>query len=99
MVLGFGGPTKGMTRIWGHFVILDVCECVILRPQIMLNTYIYLTPYTKGLFIFENKKKVSCHATKLVVTIQIHFVHREEEGGLIAHMSCFGDKWALCVRA
>ena len=25
-----------MTRIWGHFVILGVCECVILRPQIML---------------------------------------------------------------
>ena len=37
MVLGFGDPTKGMTRIWGHFVILDVCECVILRPHIMLN--------------------------------------------------------------
>ena len=37
MVLGFGDPTKGMTRIWGHFVILDVCECVILRPQIMLS--------------------------------------------------------------
>ena len=35
---GFGGPTKGMTRIWCHFVILDVCECVILRPQIMLST-------------------------------------------------------------
>ena len=26
-----------MTRIWGHFVILGVCECVILRPQIMLS--------------------------------------------------------------
>ena len=26
-----------MTRIWGHFVILDVCECVILRLQIMLS--------------------------------------------------------------
>ena len=26
-----------MTRIWAHFVILDVCECVILRPQIMLK--------------------------------------------------------------
>ena len=37
MVLGFGDSTKGMTRIWGHFVILDVCECVILSPQIMLN--------------------------------------------------------------
>ena len=37
MVLGFGDPTKGMTRIWDHFVILDVCECVILRPQIMLT--------------------------------------------------------------
>ena len=40
MVLGFGDPTKGMTRIWGHFVILDVCECVILSPQIMLIIYI-----------------------------------------------------------
>ena len=39
MVLGFGDPTKGMTRIWGHFVILDVCECVILRPQIMLRLW------------------------------------------------------------
>ena len=36
LVLGFGDPTKGMTRVWDHFVILDVCECVILRPQIML---------------------------------------------------------------
>ena len=35
-----GDPTKGMTRIWDHFVILDVCECVMLRPQIMLKTYI-----------------------------------------------------------
>ena len=40
MVLGFGDPTKDMTRIWGHFVILDVCECVILSPQIMLIIYI-----------------------------------------------------------
>ena len=24
-VLGFGGPTKGMTIIWGHFGILDEC--------------------------------------------------------------------------
>ena len=39
MVLGFGDPTKGMTRIWGHFVILGVCECVILRPQIMLKPF------------------------------------------------------------
>ena len=37
MVLGFGDPTKGMTRIWGHFVILVGCECVIIRPQIMLK--------------------------------------------------------------
>ena len=44
------------------------------------------TPYTEGLFIFENKKKVSCHATKLVVTIQIHFVHREEERGDLLHI-------------
>ena len=36
LVLGFGDPTKGMTRIWGHFVILVGCERVILRPQIML---------------------------------------------------------------
>ena len=40
LVLGFGDPTKGMTRIWGHFVILGVCECVILGPQIMLSSYI-----------------------------------------------------------
>ena len=26
LVLGFGDPTKGMTRIWGHFVILDECD-------------------------------------------------------------------------
>ena len=37
LVLGFGDPTKGMTRIWGHFVILVGCERVILRPQIMLS--------------------------------------------------------------
>ena len=37
MVLGFGDPTEGMKKIWSHFVILDVCECVILRPQIMLK--------------------------------------------------------------
>ena len=69
------------------------------KNHMLRHPYIVPTPYTEGLFIFENKKKVSCHATKLVVTIQIHFVHRDEEGGLIAHMSCFGDKWALCVRA
>ena len=38
LVLGFGDPTKGMTKIWDHFVILDVCKCVILRPQIMLKS-------------------------------------------------------------
>ena len=32
-----GDPTKGVTRIWGHFVILVGCERVILRPQIMLT--------------------------------------------------------------
>ena len=37
-MLGFGDPTKGMTRILGHFVILDECECAILRLQIMLIT-------------------------------------------------------------
>ena len=48
MVLGFGDPTKGMTRIWGHFVILVGCERVILRPQIMLKcTYIVLSKTTK----------------------------------------------------
>ena len=38
MFLGFGDPTKGTTRIWGHFVILVGCERVILRLQIMLNS-------------------------------------------------------------
>ena len=38
MILGFGDPTKGMTRIWGHFVILVGCERVILRPRITLST-------------------------------------------------------------
>ena len=37
LVLGFGDPTKGMTRIWGHFVILVGCERVTFKPQIMLN--------------------------------------------------------------
>ena len=37
MVLGFGDPTKGMTRIWGHFVILVGCGLVIFKPQIMLK--------------------------------------------------------------
>ena len=37
MVLGFGDLTKGMTRILGHFVILDECECAMLRLQIMLK--------------------------------------------------------------
>ena len=40
--MGFGDPTKGMTRIWGHFVILVGCERVILRPQIMLKPKILL---------------------------------------------------------
>ena len=45
MVLGFGDPTKGLTRILGHFVILDECECAILRLQIMLSTDLnYSTP-------------------------------------------------------
>ena len=26
LVLGFGDPTKGMTRIWGHFEILVWCK-------------------------------------------------------------------------
>ena len=39
LVLGFGDPTKGMTRIRGHFVILVGCERVILRPQIMLMSF------------------------------------------------------------
>ena len=42
MVLGFGDPTKGMTRILGHFVILDECECAILRLQIMLSIKILI---------------------------------------------------------
>ena len=42
MVLGFGDPTKGMTRILGHFVILDECECAILRLQIMLRRNKYM---------------------------------------------------------
>ena len=37
-----------MTRIWGHFVILGVCECVILRPQIMLT--FYNTKYLNSIF-------------------------------------------------
>ena len=37
LILGFGDPTKGMTRIWGHFVILVECECVTFKPQIMLK--------------------------------------------------------------
>ena len=37
MVLGFGDSTKGMTRIWDHFVILVVCGLVIFKPQIMLR--------------------------------------------------------------
>ena len=37
LVLGFGDPTKGMTRIWGHFVILVGCELVTFKPQIMLK--------------------------------------------------------------
>ena len=32
---------------WGHFVILDVCECVILRPQIMLRVFLLLQPILK----------------------------------------------------
>ena len=37
MFLGFEGPTKGMTTIWSHFVILVVCKLVIFKPQIMLK--------------------------------------------------------------
>ena len=39
LVLVFGGPTKGMTTIWGYFVILvvDEHEIVIFKPQIMLK--------------------------------------------------------------
>ena len=37
LVLGFGDPTKGMTRIWVHFVILFGCELVTFKPQIMLK--------------------------------------------------------------
>ena len=36
MVLGFGGPTKGIIIIWVHFVILVGCELVTLKLQIML---------------------------------------------------------------
>ena len=37
LFLGFEGPTKGMTTIWSHFVILVVCKLVIFKPQIMLS--------------------------------------------------------------
>ena len=36
LVLGFGGPTKGIMMIWVHFVILVGCELVTFKPQIML---------------------------------------------------------------
>ena len=38
LVLGFGDPTKGMKRIWDHFVILVGCGHVIFKPQFMLMT-------------------------------------------------------------
>ena len=38
LVLGFGGLTKGMISIWGHFAIL--VECGLVKQQIMLyNKY------------------------------------------------------------
>ena len=40
MVLGFGGPTKGIMIIWVHFVILVGCELVTFKPQIMLKEVI-----------------------------------------------------------
>ena len=58
LVLGFGGPTKGKTRIWGHFVILDGCECVILRTQIMLRFQLenVVKNSLQNYFTFENSK-------------------------------------------
>ena len=48
MVLGFGDPTKGMTRIWGHFVILVGCKLVTFKPQIMLKMTFYTIRYFKS---------------------------------------------------
>ena len=36
---------KGIMIIWVHFVILVGCECVILRPQIMLIRYVDIPTY------------------------------------------------------
>ena len=50
---GFGDPTKGMTRIWGHFVILVGCELVTFRPQIMLNKQNLLRPTKKSIWVTQ----------------------------------------------
>ena len=60
MLLVFGDPTKGMTRMWGHFVILVVCGLVIFKPQIMLRRSSYFSTFlwfcvnvnAKFLFLF-----------------------------------------------
>ena len=39
----FGGLTKGIMIIWGHFVILVVCKLIIFIPQALLSVEVNFT--------------------------------------------------------
>ena len=75
MVLGFGDPTKGMTRIWGHFVILVGCERVILRPQIMLiySVVVYKMPVIHLLSIKVVAHINCCFFQRMQITNIMYF--------------------------
>ena len=67
MVLGFGGPTKGIMIIWVHFVNLVGCELVAFKPQIMLKSsgllcVLHIVYFTMrlhhNLFIFQTHERI-----------------------------------------
>ena len=69
MVLGFGGPTKGIMIIWVHFVILVGCELVTFKPQIMLNDHVFNFYYFLD-NIFEN---VAGKSPPLKPTVHVNY--------------------------
>ena len=66
LVLGFGDPTKGMTRIWGHFVILVGCELVTFKPQIKLKG----RPKLDHFYMYYFKVVVSPHFHQSILVRQ-----------------------------
>ena len=92
MVLGFGGPTKGIMIIWVHFVILVGCELVTFKPQIMLSSIskiltskIFIMVFGDMLLLsilsFSNRMLFSNAQAKLAAakSLKVTFATRKEQ--------------------